>query len=101
MPMISEFEILRDIDRRIAELQNTTDRNLGAIQSEFRLFRQETIHYRNGMVNRLKKLEERANKPAIDIYAIMQNLWFKVAVLMALGASNKELFDLVAASFAK
>ncbi len=106
--MISEYETLRDIDRRIGELQNTADRNLGALMSEFRQLRTERHYLIGGLrqeilgiSSRLKKLEAKAEKPLIDFQTITQNLWFKVAILMVLGASNKELFELVAASFAK
>ena len=101
MSMISSYEVLRDIDLRISQLQNSTDRHLGNIRSEFRLYRQESIHYRSGILDRLAKLEAKADKPMIDFQAILGSLWFKVAVLMALGASNKELLELVSASFGK
>jgi hypothetical protein len=52
-------------------------------------------------MERLEKLEAKAAKPIIDLQAILQNIWFKVAVLMALGASNKQLLELVIASFGK
>lgn len=106
--MISEFEILRDLDRRLATLQNTTDNNLGSIRSEFRQFRVER-HYLIGdlkrdmreICRRLDGLEEKASKPIIDWQPILQNLWFKIAVLLALATGNTQLIELVTATFQK
>lgn len=98
---LREYEVLRDIDRRIAELQNTNDRNLGIIRSEFRLFHQETVHYRTGILSRLAKLEEKAEKPVIDWQSLIQNFWFKLAVLGALATGNTQLVDLATAIFQK
>lgn len=101
MQSMKEYEILRDIDRRIAELQNTHDRNLGIIRSEFRLFHQETVHYRTGILTRLEKLEEKAESPMIDWQSLIQNFWFKLAVLAALATGNTQLVDLATAVFQK
>ena len=98
---LREYEILRDIDRRIAELQNTHDRNLGKLQLEFRLFHQETKQYHTGILDRLEKLEEAAGKPMVDLHGIIHNLWFKLAVLAALATGNTQLIDLVRAIFQK
>ncbi len=101
-------QVMMDTSRRIAELQNTTDKTLGALRTDLRLFHQETVTYR-GMIlrqlddlnRRLAVLEAKAAKPVLDLAAIWQSLWFKVAVLAALGASNKELLEIVSASFVK
>ena len=98
MQSMREYEVLRDIDRRIAQLQNSHDRNLGNLKSELRLFHQETIHYRTGILERLKKLEE---KPVIDWQSLIQNFWFKLAVLAALATGNTQLVDLATAVFQK
>ena len=87
---LTEYQILRDIDRRIAELK-----------SEFRLFHQETIHYRTNILERLGKLEEKAERPMIDWKPILHNLWFKLALVAALATGNTQLLDLVAAAFQK
>lgn len=96
---IDDFEILRDIDRRIAELQNTHDRGIGNLKSELRLLHQETIHYRTGILERLDKLEKKALKPMIDWQAVINNLWFKIAILLALATGNTQLIEIVSASF--
>ncbi len=102
-----DYIVLRDLDRRMADTQNTLDRNLGAIRSESQLYRQELTFRLNGMTRDIRKirealarLEARAAKPAVDIVALWQgmSLWLKIALLMALGASNKELLALVSAS---
>lgn len=102
-----DYIVLRDLDRRLADTQNTLDRNLGAIRSESQLYRQDMTFRLNGMAKDIRKireavarLEARAAKPTIDIVALWQNmsLWIKVAILLALGASNKELLALVSAS---
>ena len=98
---LREYEILRDIDRRIAELQNTHDRNLGKLQYEFRLFHQVTTQYHTGILQRLEQLEARASKPMIDWHSIIQNLWFKAAIFVALLTGNAKLIDLALAIFQK
>ena len=87
---LREYEILRGIESRIAELK-----------SEFRLFHQETIHYRTAILARLDKLEEKAERPAIDWQSLTHNLWFKLALVAALATGNTQLLDLVAAAFQK
>ena len=98
---LTNFEILRDIDRRIAELQNTHDRNLGKLQYEFRLFHQVTTQYHTGILQRLEQLEARASKPMIDWQALLQNMWFKVAILVALATGNTKMLELVSTIFQK
>jgi len=98
---LREYQILRDIDRRIAELQNSHDRNLGNLKSEFRLFHQEIVHYRTGILTRLDKLEKKAERPVIDWQSLIQNFWFKLAVLAALATGNTQLVDLATAVFQK
>ena len=101
-------QVMMDTARRISELQNTTDRTLGRLHTDLRLFRQETVTYR-GMIlkqlddlnRRLAVLEAKASKPVLDLAAIWQSLWFRVALLAMLGASNKELLEIVSASFGK
>jgi hypothetical protein len=95
---LTEYEVLRDIDRRIAELQNTHDRNLGNLKADLRLLHQDIMNSRTGILERLQKLEE---KPVIDWQAIIQNFWFKLAVLAALATGNTQLIDLVTAAFQK
>ena len=90
---LTNFEILRDIDRRIAELQNTHDRNLGKLQYEFRLFHQVTTQYHTGILQRLEQLEARASKPTIDWHSLFQSLWFKIALLAALATGNPILIE--------
>lgn len=84
---LREYEILLGIDRRISDLK-----------SELKLLRQENIHSRDGILERLKKLEK---KPVIDWQAIIQNFWFKLALLGALATGNTQLVDLATAVFQK
>jgi hypothetical protein len=100
-------QIMMDASRRIAELQNTTDKTLGALRTDFRLFHQDTIYHRTSIMKRLDDLnrrlavlEAKAKKPPIDIVALWQNLslWLKVIVLLASGATAKELLAVVSAS---
>lgn len=92
-------QVMMDASRRIAELQTSTERNLGALASEFRLFRQETQFYRAGILKRLETLEKSAAKPIIDWQPIIHNLWFKIALLAALASGNTQAIDMVRAIF--
>lgn len=99
-----DYIVLRDLDRRITDLQNTTDRNLAAIRSEMQLHRQEMNFRLSGMAIDIRTIREataKAAKPVLDLAAIWQSLWFRVALLAMLGASNKELLEIVSASFVK
>ena len=93
--MLTDLEILRDIDRRIATLQNTTDGNLGQLRSEFHLFRQDALHYRRDILERLDELEEIAKRPMIDWNGLWQKLWVQLIILAAFATGNKQLLDLV------
>lgn len=97
--MISEYQVLRDIDKRIADLQNTQDNGLIGLRSEFRLFRQETHFYRANILDRLAKLEEKASKPLIDWNGLLQKLWVQLIILAAFATGNKQLIELVKAAF--
>lgn len=103
----TDFWLLRDLDRRLCDHMNISERNLASLRSESQLYRQDMTFRLNGMAKDIRKireavarLEAQAAKPAIDIVALWQNmsLWIKVAILLALGASNKELLALVSAS---
>lgn len=98
--MLTDLEILRDIDRRIADLQNTTDRALGSIRSEFRQFRTERHYLLSGLrrdmreiSDRLEILEEKASKPLVDWSSIVANIWFKLGLLAALASGNPVLIE--------
>jgi hypothetical protein len=102
MALTTDFQIIRDIDRRLASLQNIQDREVWGLRTDLKLFIQETRHYRTGILERLEKLEEKAVRPVIDLQsmqALIQNLWFKLAVLLALATGNTKLIDLVSAAF--
>ena len=105
MSNLREYEVLRDIDRRIANLENSMDRALGNLKSELRLFHQETIHYRASMIDRLEKLEENRNQSMVDWQAVIrkfwESLWFKLALAAAAVSGNTHLTDLVLAAFQK
>ena len=101
-------QVMMDASRRIAELQTSTERTLGVLRTDLRLFHQDTQHHRgvilsrlDDMSRRLAALEAKAVAPVIDLAAIWQSLWFRVALLAMLGASNKELLEIVSASFGK
>ncbi len=51
-----DYIVLRDLDRRMADTQNTLDRNLGAIRSESQLYRQELTFRLNGMTRDIRKI---------------------------------------------
>lgn len=108
--MHTDFSVslMMDTSRRLAEMQTTTERTLGTLRTDLRLLHQEVTHYRgtilgrlDDMSKRLAVLEAKAAKPVLDLAAIWQSLWFRVALLAMLGASNKELLEIVSASFGK
>lgn len=107
MAMMSDWDVTRDIDRRIAALQSAMEvRNISHV-SELRLLRQEIGFHLREVRHRLTSIEKQLERPSTtdwiteSLKSLGAKLWFKVAVLAALGASNKELLELVAASFGK
>jgi hypothetical protein len=97
--VLTETELVIEIHRRIAELQNTHDARWRELRADLRLHMQETRFHREGLLARLDILEEKATRPIIDWSGIIQNLWFKVAILIALLSGNAKLIDAVQIAF--
>ena len=96
-----DYEILRDIDLRIAQLQNSHDSGIRELRTDLRLHIQENRFHRGDLMKRLEKLEEKAGRPIIDWTSLIQNFWFKVIIFLALATGNTQLIDLVSAAFQK
>lgn len=96
---LTEFEMWREVYRQVAELRNSQERDLAKLKSEFLLFRQESRHYRAGIIDRLTKLEQKAGQPMIDWNGLWQKLWVQLIILAAFATGNKQLVDLVKAAF--
>lgn len=85
-----EYEILRDIDHRIGELQTMVS-----------LHRQETRYDRENIMARIAHLEARATKssgPLIDMKQLAP-LWMPLAALVGLLAANVPLKEAVLTAF--
>lgn len=95
MAHLSDLDIVRDFDRRIAGLQNALDvRNVSQIY-ELRLI-QQTI---SDLHKRLDRIEERLDRPSRTdtimeaLKAIPDRMWFKIAALGLLVTGNQQALE--------
>jgi hypothetical protein len=90
MVTTKEYEILRDIDQRIGELQTMVS-----------LHRQETRYDRADIMARIARLEARTSKlrgPSIDLKTLGP-LWIPLVTLAGLLAANVPLKEAVLTAF--
>jgi hypothetical protein len=96
MAMMSELDIVRDFDRRIATLHNAMEvRNIDQL-SELRLLRQELGFQLRDVRQRLTCIEKQLERPSKTdslleaLKALGDRLWFKVAALAILATGNQQ-----------
>ncbi len=90
MPMTlgTDYEVLRGIDRALADLRE-----------ESRPFAAESRHYRRSILARLDKLEAKSAKPAIDLTGALRNGWVQITIFLILLMSNIKAWDAAQLAF--
>lgn len=96
MPTITDFELLTTIYREIGNLKDIHTGATVSMQTELRLFIQESRWHRQAILERLDKLEKRK---LIDWSSILKNGWTQIIIFLLLAASNVQLLDAAKLAF--
>lgn len=100
--VLTDWEIIRDLDRRIAELQNFHDGTIRELRGDLRLHIQETYFHRQAFMARLAEIDKKLSKPPMmDWNKFIDSLWFKAILLAAILSGNAGLLKLAGAAMSK
>lgn len=80
---MTDIQILRDIDRRIADMNQSLTVQITTLRSDLDLQRQETRYYRHDILSRLTKLEKLKTGGSLTLSRVL-DMGILIRVLIAI-----------------